>query len=102
MVPYRQKKISHQTKTSKSVYKHMVLQRNEMKSENIAKKWKRAYGYDTWATQHRIILSITLGSLLLLVLPNPRTPKKKNTKNKVIPKTTMMKIVASSVSNFIH
>jgi len=55
MVPYRQKKISHQTKTSKNVYKHMVLQRNEMKSENIAMKWKRAYDYDTWATQCRII-----------------------------------------------
>ena len=38
MVPYRQKKISHKIKTSKSVYKHMVLQRHEMKSENIANK----------------------------------------------------------------
>ena len=81
MVPYGQKKISHQTKTSKSVYKHMVLQRNEMKSENIAKKWKRAYGtYDTWATQHRIIFSITLASLSLL--PNPHTPKESTSKPK--------------------
>ena len=80
MVPYRQKKISHQIKTSKSVYKHMVLQRHEMKSENIANKWKRAYGYDTWAIQHTIIFSITLASLSLL--PNPHTPKESTSKPK--------------------
>jgi len=78
-----------------------------MKSEYIAKKWKRAYGYATWATQHRIIFSITLASLSSL--PNPHSPKKKhqkqsnpkNNKNKKT-KTTMMKFVALSVSNFIH
>jgi len=80
---------------------HMVLLWNEKYSANISNKWKWVYGYDTWETQHIIIFSITLASLSLLISTKSSQSCKKNTKNKKT-QTTMMDILALSVSNFTH